>query len=169
MSAPFEKPWGNYLLDKIVEVSSPDAISWLPGTWGWLLVAMYLVYRIARYGYWQYCRYQHNVYRRQALAWLAENDEFLSSTDSSMVNQLPALLRKVASTPFSRKEISQLSGAEWENFLDKHCPNSQFSSQCPSLLEQLAYQPNKAVNKEALDVLKQQIHHWIANHRGLYD
>lgn len=169
MSVPFEKPWGNYLLDKIIEVGAPDSISWLPETWGWLLVASYLLFRLARYGYRQYRRYQHNIYRRQATLWLAENDAFLTTSDNSMVNQLPALIRKVASVPFERKNISHLSGKEWDTFLDAQCPNSQFASKCPELLSQIAYQPNKPVNEEALATLKQQIQHWIANHRGLYD
>ena len=36
---PFAKPWGNYLLEKIVETQTPQSISWLPQTLGWKLLA----------------------------------------------------------------------------------------------------------------------------------
>jgi len=183
----FEKPWGNYLLDGIVETIAPQAVSFWPQTLAWqLLLLLFILFTIKKcYQQWQ--NYQNNSYRREALAWLAQ----CSLTNEESVRQLPALLRKTALLANEIKcknhpknatahaithqdEITQLLGAGWTTWLDEHCTQSQFSHQANNLspeklLSQLAYMPKLPLNdsefKSALKHLCQQIEIWIKYHQ----
>jgi len=183
----FDKPWGNYLLDKIVETTSPEAISFFPQTLAWQLIFLLLVLFTIKKGYQRWQSYQDNAYRREALAWLAQ----CSLTNEEDVRQLPALLRKTAllaceltSKQHSNQnaemvitrpdKIIQLSGNAWVSWLDEHCTKTQFSDQATplsseKLLSQLAYKPRLALNDEefngALKQLCQQIKLWIKYHQ----
>lgn len=157
----FDKPWGNYLLEKIVETKPPNDISWLPQTLGWQMVfsfsLIYLAYRI----YLGIKAYQENKYRRDALKWLANFD----SDDESFYRQLPALIRKTAIAAFGRNQVVPLSGAPWEQWLDAHCEQTNFSKQCPLMLHQLAFAKQITFSLDEKQALKRQVSLWIKHHR----
>lgn len=189
----FEKPWGNYLLEAIVETKAPDMISFWPQTIAWQLLFIFLIMLILKKVYQSWKNYQANAYRREALAWLAQCS--LSNEDD--IRQLPALLRKTAllANEVSRQngnnskvfttgsnrhqEITELSGQSWATWLDNHCGKSQFSKAgesltyspltCPNLLAQLAYIPQLDLNDSEFNVavkqLCQQITLWIQFHQ----
>jgi len=182
----FEKPWGNYLLDKMVETTAPETISFFPQTMAWQLIFLLLILFTIKKCYRLWKSYQDNAYRREALAWLAQ----CSLTNEEDVRQLPALLRKTAllangvtknnnTTESShlaimrRNKITQLSGNAWLTWLDEHCTKTQFSAQgfslsSEKLLTQLAYMPKLELFDDkfnnALNQLNQQIEIWIKYH-----
>jgi len=182
----FEKPWGNYLLDNMVETTPPESISFVPQTIAWQLIFLLLILFTINKCYRRWKSYQDNAYRREALAWLAQ----CSLTNEEDVRQLPALLRKTAllangvtknnnTTESShlaimrRNKITQLSGNAWLTWLDEHCPKTQFSNEgtdlsSEKLLTQLAYMPKLELFDEkfcsALNQLSQQIEIWIKYH-----
>lgn len=88
----FEKPWGNYLLEAIVETKAPDTISFWPQTLAWQIILILLILFIIKKSYQSWKNYQANAYRREALAWL----EQCSLINEDDVRQLPALIRKTA-------------------------------------------------------------------------
>ena len=182
----FEKPWGNYLLEKIVETTAPETISYFPQTIAWQIICIVLIIFILNKGYQSWKTYQANAYRREALFWLSQ----CSLSNEEDVRQLPALLRKTAllacqvnnnnhSTQsgelviICRDEITQLSGNAWAIWLDEHCTKTKFSHQTAALsseqlLKNLAYIAHidlldDKFNK-ALKLLSQQITLWIKYH-----
>jgi len=184
----FEKPWGNYLLDKIVETTAPETISFFPQTIAWQIISIVLIILIIKKAYQSWKTYQENAYRREALAWLAQ----CSLTKEDDIRQLPTLLRKTAllanqvsisedPTAVRKRHqvITQLSGPSWAAWLDKQCAKSHFSpeeqSSRPSslsnekLLAQLPYIPELDLNdnefSDALKQLCQQIAVWIQYHQ----
>ena len=182
----FEKPWGNYLLEKIVETPAPETVSLWPETiaWQFLFIALFVFVVNKAYRIWK--TYQVNIYRRQAIAWLKQ----CSLSNEEDIRQLPTLLRKTAllankvtkqsehkkarDTAIERHhDISQLSGESWAKWLDSHCDKSSFSNKNGNyhpakLLTELAYAPtlNLGDSKftEALTMLCQQIDYWIIHH-----
>lgn len=186
----FEKPWGNYLLDKIVETTAPETISYFPQTIGWQLAFILLMIFIINKTYLSWKVYQSNAYRREALAWLAQ----CSLASEEDVRQLPALLRKTAllasqvisdnnspinarAETLSRPRITQLSGKSWVTWLDDNCTKTTFCHQAlthspEKLLTQLAYIPKidflDDTFKEDLSHLCQQIELWIKYHELNY-
>jgi len=183
----FEKPWGNYLLEKIVETTAPEAISYFPQTIAWQLMLFFLIIFMIKKAYQSWKLYQANAYRREALTWL----EKCSLTNEKDIRQLPTLLRKTALLAYEvssknrtanssgvvitrRDKITQLSGSAWAVWLDEHCPKTQFSVQANNLsfdklLSQLAYIPKLDLNdnefNRALRLLYQQIALWIQHHQ----
>jgi hypothetical protein len=165
----FEKPWGNYLLEAIVETKAPDTVSFWPQTIAWQLLFILLILLIIKKSYQSWKDYQANAYRREALTWLAQ----CSLSNEEDIRQLPALLRKTAILASQklinenstitdninlktyalkcRQEITALSGKNWAEWLDEHCDKSDFTEKkshtssspfsCELLLAQLAYAP----------------------------
>ena len=163
----FEKPWGNYLLEAIVETKAPDMISFWPQTIAWQLLFIFFIMLILKKVYQSWKNYQANAYRREALVWLAQ----CSLSNEEDIRQLPALLRKTAilannrqlkeSSAFAsensnkyfaikrKQEITELRGIPWVKWLDQHCSKSHFHEQealsssktysCEKLLTQLPY------------------------------
>jgi len=190
----FEKPWGNYLLDAIVETIAPDTINFWPQTIAWKIIFALVTIFILKKSYQSWKNYQANAYRREALAWLAQCS--LSNQDN--VRQLPALLRKTAILANQRlinesssladvqlkhkkkstQNIANITGKIWSEWLDKNCIKSDFNNNspnanvgsytCEKLLSQLAYVPAIDVTdkqfNEGLKQLTQQIKLWITFH-----
>ncbi len=188
----FEKPWGNYLLEAIVETKAPDTISFLPQTIAWQLTFIVLIMMMFRKGYQKWKDYQANAYRREALLWLSQ----CSLTKEEDIRQLPALLRKTAILANNRQikesdnvkhktlalkaqqEIIELRGQAWAKWLDLNCSKCHFhgkiaesssTTHCSeNLLSQLSYMPkidlNDAHFNNGLLQLHQQIECWIKHH-----
>lgn len=165
---PFEKPWGNYLLENIVETQAPAKISWLPQTVGWQFVAIILVLLLGYKSYRQYKNYQRDAYRRHALRWIINCQQ---SDDIALYKQLPSLLRQTALNAFERSDITQLNGSNWEHWLDQQCQQTSFTTSCPTLLHQLAFKPITTKNFDAnkKQLLITQITLWVKHHKRLND
>ena len=163
----FEKPWGNYLLEAIVETKAPDTVDFWPETIAWQLILVLLIILIIKKSYQSWKHYQANAYRREAITWLSQ----CSLSNEEDIRQLPALLRKTAMLANQRfineisllngnvnskgnvinhrQQITNLTGQVWVEWLDKNCSKSNFNEKksqatanpysCAKLLAQLAY------------------------------
>ncbi|RHW76985.1 DUF4381 domain-containing protein [Colwellia sp. RSH04] len=161
----FDKPWGNYLLEKIVEPPPPEAISWLPQTIGWkitfVILFFYLCFKVIA----EYKKYKRNAYRRNALAWLKQ----YQSDEEWYYRQLPVLLRKTAITAYDRTKITSLTGSDWDSWLDSQCKETDFTASCSMVLHQLAFAPEFNLSSQEKQILLQHVSTWIKHHRGQND
>lgn len=161
----FDKPWGNYLLEKIVETQPPEAISWLPQTIGWkitfVILFFYLCFKVIA----EYKKYKRNTYRRNALKWLKQ----YQSDEEWYYRQLPVLLRKTAISGYDRTTITSLSGGDWDSWLDSQCQKTDFSSSCSMILHQLAFAPDFNLSAQEKQLLIQHVSTWIKHHRRKND
>lgn len=159
---PFEAPWGNYLLDNLVETTAPESVSWLPSTPAWFVVfAIGIAYFLLSL-YRRWLAYQRDAYRREALQWLME---FEQNKNQGSYRQLPVLLKKVAIQAFGRDQVAELYGDEWNKWLDQRCESSRFVEQCPNALYQLAYAKSVDIGDTEFEKLLDQIKKWIKEHR----
>jgi hypothetical protein len=188
----FEKPWGNYLLEAIVETKAPDSISFWPQTIAWQIVIFIAIMLLIKKCYQIRKNYLANAYRREALLWL----ENCSLTNEKDIRQLPALLKKTALLAIARqinesetiqlkalalqtqREMTGLRSEAWIKWLDLHCSKTHFKHESilaenkthtfEDLLDQLAYMRNinfddVSFNQDIIK-LKQQIELWIKYH-----
>lgn len=191
--ALFDKPWGNYLLENLVESSAPSPISWLPQTIGWRVFITIVVILLLNKAYKKYQSYRKNSYRREALACIGEVREatknFIADKPladktlpinqlMSQYRQLPVLLRQVAIVSFSREEVNHYSGNAWEHWLSQQCNKSNFAQHCPAMLYQLSYWPDsqfidndtfKPQVISQIDTLLEQMSLWVKYHRSSHD
>ncbi|MEZ7978263.1 MAG: DUF4381 domain-containing protein [Myxococcota bacterium] len=123
------------------ELPRPEAISWVPQTYGWGLVVLTLVLGltcIALRGY--------RVWRRQAYRRLAETELSEIARDNARLTHLPALLRRAALSAFPRQEVANLHGSEWIDWLNRE--GASFLPDDARWLDQLAYDPQLAEHLE---------------------
>lgn len=128
MSAPpLPEAFGNYALGDFVEVVSPGAISWWPQTTGWWWLGALVGGFAARAGWRFLRRWYRNRYRREAAAHLRR---LAGAADGDIaVADINRLLKLTALAVFPREQVASLSGDDWVNFLNEHCPAAPFSPQ----------------------------------------
>ncbi len=159
----FPKPWGNYLIDGIVETTPPDMVSLWPQTIGWQLVFIAIIGLIGKKVYDQYMQYKRNAYRRDAIKLLNQLTE--NADNDHLLKKLPALLRTTALYAFDRQQVSNLTASKWEHWLDKQCPESQFSTEYRGILQQLAFAPGIEMNASQRRQFIAHTLHWVTHHR----
>ncbi len=166
MSAPpLPEIFGNYVLGEFVEVVAPSAISWLPQTPGWVVVAAILLvwgsYRASlaiRHWY-------RNRYRQEAQTLLQR----LPSQDiNGLVANVNRLLKLTALSAFPREQVASLCGACWPQFLNSRCAEPVFDDEQCTLLASATY-AQASLNSEQARQLLQASATWVETHRNRYD
>lgn len=167
----FPEPWGNGMLQGLVETTAPTAISWWPQTLGWKILFGFLAVFLLLKTYSAWCTYKKNSYRREALKWLGQlsNSSLEYSEKKALYRQLPALLRKTAIIAYGRECVVPLSGGGWEQWLDGQCKQTNISKDYPKLLSQLAFSPVISIEEKKLQELLNQVSLWVKYHRGQDD
>lgn len=161
----FARTFGNYNLHGIEEVHLPEAISWMPQTIGWkvlagllLLAFVYFLYCIAKNGW-------RNRYRREALKQLAQ----LESEEDRyrVVCRLPFLLKATALQCFSRGDIASLSGEPWLTFLSDHYSGPSFNDALGRQLIMITYQNRQqwTLSDDDVSALVERTRDWIKRHQ----
>ncbi|MEN8688400.1 MAG: DUF4381 domain-containing protein [Desulfuromonadales bacterium] len=156
----YPERWGNDSLAGVVEVQPPTVVSWYPTTPGWIGIGVVLLallgYALAR----RLVRYRENAYRRAALV---ELDHLVSEARFS---DIPRLLRRTALYAYRRPQVTRPVGAEWETWLDAHCPGSSFATRYQGSLSQLGYQTRHTTPNQELVAIGQHAAHWIRHHKA---
>jgi hypothetical protein len=160
---PLPDIFGNYAIKGLSEVIPPSAISWLPSTRGWQVLAVIVLCGLLwrSYRYFQYRR--RNRYRQQAINQL---DALLTNqrSASTLLAQLGGLLKATALYRYPRHEIAQLSGVNWVLWLQAHSNNAGFCGASQQLLSQGVYQPGHTVGLASIHQLAEEIRLWIRQH-----
>ncbi|KXG87558.1 DUF4381 domain-containing protein [Agrobacterium bohemicum] len=101
------------------DIVLPEPVSWLPQTWGWVLVAAVLTVGIVIAALRWTSRYRANAYRREALAMLEPIRRLLEqpATRSDGFRQLGELVKRTALAAWPRSEVASLSNEDWVAFL----------------------------------------------------
>lgn len=160
----FGPGWGNYALQGLVEISLPPAVSLLPQTPGWAVLALGLVGCAGHFAWRRYQCWRRDAYRRQAHAALRALRQRIERGDHSALRELAPLLRAAVLARAPREQVASLSGERWSAQLHALAP------QLPPLpvaeLHRLAYAP---IDADALAVavpLLDQVDAWLLGHRG---
>lgn len=159
----FPAPWGNYLLEGFVETTPPDMVSLIPSTLGWQIVYLLLAIFACKKLYGKYIEYKRNAYRRNALKVL--NGFKAKDLPLDVQRKLPALLRTTALFAYNREEISQITGKEWEIWLDQQCESCLFSTTFSGMLHALSFAPTINFTQQQTQGLIEQMIIWVESHR----
>jgi hypothetical protein len=156
-------------LDRLHDIVVPSLAPWWPPAPGWywvlgivLVLTFVLLLRLTLW-------WQHNRYRRDALAELAIHERALSDAVrcSEAVSAMAELLKRAALTAFPREQVASLTGPVWFAFLDQTGRTTAFSAGSGATLEQAAYDPRTvaALENAAAKELASVVRHWLAHHR----
>ena len=155
-------------LDRLHDIIVPAPAPWWPPAPGWywvlgLMVVVLLAALIAGL-----IRWQHNRYRREALAELARHEMALQNTElrSPALLSLAELLKRTAVTAFPREDVATLTGPKWFAFLDDTARGSRFRDALGATLENAIYDPRTVdtLDPQRLHSVVEAIRHWIKFH-----
>lgn len=140
-------------LDRLHDIVVPSPVPWWPPAPGWYVVgAVVLVFVLVLFLR-AYLSWRANAYRREALAALAD------ARDPAAVG---AILRRTALAETNRREVAELRGEAWVDWLDARSS----SPASPTVREQLitgAYASAPIADIAALRVWAVQ---WIKSHQS---
>ena len=139
-------------LDRLRDIAVPSPVSWWPPAAGWWVVfaIVMLLTTYAAYQTWKHWR--SNAYRRSAAA------ELDSTQTVSEVNEL---LKRTALAKFPRREVAQLTGPAWCNWLESTC-SYPLSNSVRDAMTHAAYQ--KDVDHPDKDLVEY-ANQWIRTHQ----
>ena len=122
-----DRMWG------LKELPWPEPVSWLPVTWGWLLL-LALALAIGGWLLWRGLRARlRERYRRDALARV----EAMRREPGALAD-LPWVLRATALAAFSRREVASLRGGDWVSWLNQN--GARFEPADAEWLDRLPYE-----------------------------
>ena len=152
-------------ISQLKEIALPEPVSYLPQTWGWVVLLAVLVIGLLAVGAWRYWRWRRDLYRREALQRLTEL-ELAFPGDAQVLRELPELLKRVALSMPGGVPAASLHGEAWQAFLQQRSREplpTDFAQQ----LAQLAYAPPAHVQTLASargPLLLRQARHWVETH-----
>lgn len=155
-------------LDRLHDIIMPASVPWWPPAPGWYWVLGLMVVMLLAASITGLIRWQHNRYRREALAELARQEVALQNADlrSPALLSLAELLKRTAVTAFPREDVATLTGPKWFEFLDYTARGSRFRDALGAMLENAIYDPRTAdtLDPQKLHSVVEAIRHWIKHH-----
>lgn len=156
-------------LERLQELPLPaPAVSYLPQTWGWLVLLALLLGLLVAWGWRAWHRWQRDRYRRQALARLEALTALLTDPSARLraLRELPELLKRVALSMPGGARAASLGGVDWQAWLQRSGAGGlpdDFSLH----LATLAYAPDarlQAYTSAELNALLAHSRRWIESH-----
>jgi hypothetical protein len=154
-------------LKELADIHMPGEVSWWPLAAGWWFVIA-VVLALLAFGAWR--MYQRQLLRRRVNAALAEvsraRKELESADTNNMarrlvfVNEVNAVLRRVALLHDDPNQVAGLSGKAWVNYLSKYDKAGLLNQQLANALAQGRFAPSCDVDASALEQMARE---WIKN------
>jgi hypothetical protein len=121
-------------------LAEPPAVSMLPATAGWRIVALWaLAVAFVAFGH-GVLRWRRNRYRREAEAALDRIARQLPS-DPDAIAAVGVVLKRTAMTAYARNEVASLHGSAWADFLCRRAPGDPVVAASATQLAVVSYQP----------------------------
>jgi len=152
-------------LRSLKDIVVPAPVSWMPQTWGWLIVALLLLFAILLWCALAYRRWRKNAYRREALKHLEEIEAAVRDAGkrARALNDLGELVKRTALAAWPREDVAATSGSAWAAFLVAHGDMTN-SEGFHRFFDDLEYQAGTPVSTEVADGLVRDARRWIEGH-----
>jgi hypothetical protein len=147
-------------LAQLRDIHLPEPVGWWPPAPGWWLLALLVLGLLGWGAYLLFHSFRKKRHRKAALKELAL---LRQNPDTRVVlQQIAALIRRVAIQSFGRKEVASLTGRKWLAFLDRTGGTNQFSRGCGEALGENLYRSDCEVEIEPIIQLAER---WIRGHK----
>ncbi|MFS8115222.1 DUF4381 domain-containing protein [Rhizobium jaguaris] len=115
-------PMTEAALRSLHDISMPTPASWMPQTWGWMVLGLILLAGLTLAFLLWLRQYHANAYRREARRILDGIEIRIRNpeTRQDAIHELAGLLKRTALAAWPRDEVASLSGQAWVRFLDGH-------------------------------------------------
>ena len=147
-------------LAQLRDIHLPAPVSWWPPAPGWWGLVLLVLILSGLGAYILFLSMRKKRHRRAALKELA----LLRKNSDSRValEQLAALLRRVAIQSFGRKEVVGLTGRKWLELLDRTGGTDQFSCGAGEALGENLYRADFRITIDPIFLL---VEKWIRRHK----
>jgi hypothetical protein len=147
-------------LANLRDIHLPEPVSWWPPAPGWWGLTVFILCLSGLGAYILFHAFKKKRHRRAALKELAL---LRNNSDTRLaLEQIAALLRRVAIQSFGRKEVVGLSGRKWLELLDRTGRTDQFSGGPGEALGENLYRADYQVT---IDPIFQLAEKWIRCHK----
>jgi hypothetical protein len=155
-------------LDRLHDILVPNQVPWWPPAPGWYWVMALVIVILLTVMIKGLIRWQHNRYRREALAEVTRQEMMLKNPDlrNRALLGLSELLKRTAMTAFGREQVATLTGPKWFDFLDHTAKGLSFTDAVGPMLANAIYDPRaaSALDEQKIHQLVKTIRHWIKHH-----
>ena len=152
-------------LNGLQEIALPEPASYLPQTVGWYVLLGVALCGFAWLAFTAFRKWQANRYRRIALEQLQQIRQ-ASEIDSSVLTELPKLIKRTSLGFSPRTAVADLYGSDWLAFLDRTYAGSGFSEGPGRILPKLAYSSALHIADSDRQELFALLELWIRKHRA---
>lgn len=154
-------------ISQLQNLPLPPQISYLPQTWGWLALLLFLLGTAVFFAGRAWWRWQLNRYRRAALAEMTLIESALLSTaNRNPLRQLPDLLKRTALSMPAQPDVASLQAAAWQEFLQR-CSATPLPADLSRQLGDLSYAPDQhlqTLSESQVQDLLGVCRHWLEQH-----
>ena len=147
-------------LSQLRDIHLPEPVSWWPPAPGWWIMAFFTAAALVALLYFLRSRIRKKRYRKVALAMLSQLDTRKNGT--IVLDEISAILRRVAIHSFGREKVAALAGDAWLAFLDKTGRTTNFSKGSGQVLGSDKYRPSVVTDIEQVQLIAKK---WIREHR----
>ena len=147
-------------LAQLRDIHLPEPVSWWPPAPGWWGLALFVLALFGLGAYLLFLSLQKKHHRKAALKELALLKK--NSDPRIALEQIAALLRRVAIQSFGRKEVVGLTGRKWLELLDRTGGTDQFSCGAGEALGENLYRADCRIT---IDPIFQIAERWIRCHK----
>ena len=145
------------LFERLHDIVSPEAVSWLPQTPGWWVLLAWVV-AVTSMCTWKAVQgYRRNRYRREAIKLI----DTIDPAAEGAATAIAGIVKRTALAVYDRKDVASLYGEEWASFLVRSAGGDSQLSRSATLLARAAYRPET----NAQDVIGP-AKRWIRVHRA---
>lgn len=145
------------------DIHLPASVDWFPPAPGWWIVGVVLMVALVAGVFWIWRRHRRNRFIREAQALLAGLRATAGQrTALQQVDEIAALIRRVAMSRYGRHEVAGHTGDAWLQFLDRSGKTRGFTQGPGRILGPLRFRPDPAVD---VDALAQLAADWIRSQR----
>ncbi|WP_133707882.1 DUF4381 domain-containing protein [Rhizobium sp. BK313] len=155
-------------LRSLHDIAIPTPVSWMPQTWGWIVVGLVLLVGLMFAFLLWLRRYRANAYRREARRILDEIEIRIRNpeTRQDAIHELACLLKRTALAAWPRDQVACLSGAAWVHFLDGHAEGGAGNA-LARLLDDAEYRDSSSIGglpQNDGDDIAAAVRGWIERH-----
>lgn len=133
------------------DIHMPDPISWWPPAIGWWLILLLLI-TLTCLAYWLWKQHQKKaVFRAAHKAYTnIESDYRIQQDQRNLASELSVLLRRVAISISSRRQVAALKGEAWLTWLNQQSREPYFAGNIGQTLLSAPYQLKPDYDANAL-------------------
>jgi hypothetical protein len=155
-------------LERLHDIIVPAPVPWWPPATGWWWLVGFGFAVLSALLLRSFARWQHNRYRREALARLKELEEPLAdpAQRAAAMAEISALLKRAALTAYPREEVAGLTGAAWSSYLDRKTESSSFSEGPGVILHDAVCDPSTSasLDESTIREVLAAVRSWIRHH-----